>query len=126
MKRIQIFEEFINEIGTPVNKESLKVDVESSVSIMKNLLPGISTDSNVSRFASGSKSELYMNFYFKNSKEEQTFIQKIENQFPTVGTVGSLNRTLYQDKTNHVYFRIVRVNDNESSIIFNRNIPKSK
>ncbi len=126
MKHIPTFEEFLNESGTPVNKESLKADIESSINSMKTLVSGVRFDGNVSRFASGSKSELYINVYFKNLKDEQLFIQKIENLFPIAGTVGSLNRTLYQDKTNRIYFRIVRVSDNESSIIFNRNIPKSK
>jgi hypothetical protein len=112
--------------GNPINKEALKSDVESSINDMKKISPTVEFDRSISRFASGSKSELYINVYFSDSKEEENFLKSLKSKYPIVGVTGGLSREVYQDKNNNVHFRIVRINNNESSIIFNRKMPKGR
>ena len=130
MKRSELIkiikEEIAGVYGSPVNKEALKVDVETSIGSLRNLTPGVEFDRNISRFAAGSKSELYINVYFKNSEQEKAFIQAIENKYPVAGVTVGIPREVYRDKDNNVYFRIVRVNNSESSIIYNRRMPKGR
>ena len=123
----QIIKEEINNIlseDTPVNKELLKQDIEKTVSQLKQLSPKITFDDRLSRFASGSKSEVYIKIYYNNDSDLKHFIDKVETTFINKGLGKSGIRSIYQDKMNKTHFRIVKNNDKEASIIFNRNFPK--
>ena len=109
---------------TPVNKELLKQDVEKTVLQLKRLSPKITFDSNLSRFASGSKSEVYINIYYNDDISLKQFIDKIETTFVNKGLGKSGIRSIYQDKLNKTHFRIVKKNNKEAVIIFNRQFPK--
>jgi hypothetical protein len=124
---VKIIKEEIAEVyGSPVNKEILKADVQASVNDLKNITQGVDFDRNISRFAAGSKSELYTNVYFENPEQEKAFIQAIENKYPVAGVTVGIAREVYRDKDNNIYFRIVRISNSESSIIFNRRMPKGR
>jgi hypothetical protein len=123
----QIIKEEINNIlseDTPVNKELLKQDIEKTILQLKQLSPKITFDDRLSRFASGSKSEVYIKIYYNNDIDLKNFIDKVETTFINKGVGKSGIRSIYQDKINKTHFRIVKKNDKEASIIFNRNFPK--
>ena len=121
-----IKEEIAGVYGSPVNKEALKADVQASVNALKDITQGVDFDRNISRFAAGSKSELYVNVYFKDPEQEKTFLQAIEKKYPVAGVTVGIPREVYRDKNNNTYFRIVRINNSESSLIFNRRMPKGR
>jgi hypothetical protein len=112
----------LDENWTPTNKDILRKNIENSISSLKNILPN-SSFSPLSRFASGSSSELYMNVYHKPGNNIENDIQK---HFLLKGKTPSGMRNVYFDKQNNVHFRVKPWDKNETVIIFTRNSPKGR
>jgi hypothetical protein len=112
----------LNENWTPTNKDVLRNDIGGTIQTLKNILPNASFSS-LSRFASGSSSELYINVYHKPGENIENDIQK---HFLLKEKTPSGMRNVYFDKQNNVHFRVKPWDENETVIIFTRNSPKGR
>ncbi len=89
----------LKENWTPTNKDVLRNDIEGTIQTLKNILPN-SSFSSLSRFASGSSSEFYINVYHKSGVDIEQDIQK---SFPIKGKTPSGIRNVYFDKQNGLH-----------------------
>jgi hypothetical protein len=112
----------LKENWTPTNKDVLRNDIEGTIQTLKNILPN-SSFSSLSRFASGSSSEFYINVYHKSGVDIEQDIQK---SFPIKGKTPSGIRNVYFDKQNKVHFRVKPWGKEETTIVFTRNSPKGR